>query len=240
MLVICFDTETTGLSVQQGHRIIEIGCVEIIDRSITRQTYHHYVNPEREIDAGAVAVHGITAQSLANKPVFAEIADGFVDFIRGAQLIIHNASFDLSFLNYELSLSQPRLGKLEKFCTYIDTLALARQKHPGQKNSLDALCKRYRIDNSHRDMHGALLDARLLALVYLAMTGGQDSLFEESAPLSLQQGLKTEIKKIEQPRKLRIVHASNDELTAHEANLQAIAKKNGGPSVWELTEDKDL
>src|SRR6185436_17343925 len=178
MRQIVLDTETTGLEPELGHRIIEIGCVEILNRRPTGRTFHHYVNPEREIDKGALEVHGITAEFLQGKPRFADVAEELMAFISGAELVIHNAAFDVNFLDYELC----RLAKavatfdgrsVAKECRVLDSLALARQMHPGQRNNLDALCKRYSIDNSHREMHGALLDARILADVYLAMTGGQ-------------------------------------------------------------------
>jgi DNA polymerase-3 subunit epsilon len=176
MRQIVLDTETTGLEVSQGHRIIEIGCVELTNRRVTGNHWHHYFNPQREIDAGAYEVHGISNDFLQDKPSFADLAVDFFDYVRGAELIIHNAAFDVGFLNHELSLLESEFAPLEQSCGILDTLVLARQKHPGQKNSLDALCKRYDIDNSQRSLHGALLDARILADVYLAMTGGQTSL----------------------------------------------------------------
>ncbi len=173
---IVLDTETTGLEPSQGHRIIEIGCVELVNRRLTGNTWHHYFNPEREIDAGAFAVHGLSNEFLADKPRFAELADEFLDYIRGAELIIHNAPFDVGFLNHELSLLDEPRPRIEEVASVLDTLVLARQKHPGQKNTLDALCKRYDIDNSARTLHGALLDSEILADVYLMMTGGQTRL----------------------------------------------------------------
>lgn len=176
MRQIVLDTETTGISFQEGHRIIEIGCVELINRKITSRHFHYYINPQREIDAGAQAVHGISIDFLKDKPIFSDIADEFLEFIRDAELIIHNASFDLGFLNGELRKIHPRFSKIESMQSVLDTLIMARKKHAGQKNSLDALCKRYNINLSERDLHGALLDAKLLAQVYLAMTGGQINL----------------------------------------------------------------
>ena len=176
MRQIVLDTETTGLEVSLGHRVIEIGCVELINRRVTGNHWHHYFNPQREIDAGAFDVHGISNDFLQDKPRFAELASEFLDYVKGAELIIHNAPFDVGFLNHELSLPDSALPPLEENCGILDTLLLARQKHPGQKNNLDALCKRYDIDNSQRSLQGALLDARILADVYLAMTGGQTSL----------------------------------------------------------------
>lgn len=176
MRQIVLDTETTGLETSQGHRIIEIGCIEIVDRRVTDNHWHQYINPEREVDAGAFEVHGISNEFLVDKPVFADIADAFVDYIEGAELVIHNAPFDVGFLNYELERLNSNKPAIESICSVADTLVMARQKHPGQKNNLDALCKRYEIDNSHRTVHGALLDARILADVYLFMTGGQTTL----------------------------------------------------------------
>lgn len=176
MRQIVLDTETTGLEVSLGHRVIEIGCVELVNRRVTGNHWHYYFNPEREIDAGAYEVHGISNEFLREKHRFAELAGDFHDYVKGAELIIHNAAFDLGFLNHELGLLPTPLEPLETVCGVLDTLLLARQKHPGQKNNLDALCKRYEIDNSQRSLHGALLDARILADVYLMMTGGQTSL----------------------------------------------------------------
>ena len=176
MRQIVLDTETTGLETSDGHRIIEIGCVELLDRRITGDTYHQYIQPDRQIDAAAVEVHGITNESLADKPRFADIANDFLEFIRGAELVIHNAPFDVGFINHEFTLLANCPGSVGDYCKVLDTLALARRLHPGQRNSLDALCRRYDIDNSQRELHGALLDAEILADVYLGMTGGQVSL----------------------------------------------------------------
>jgi DNA polymerase-3 subunit epsilon len=176
MRQIVLDTETTGLETSQDHRIIEIGCVELIDRRITDNHWHHYINPDREIDAGAFEVHGISNESLQDKPRFHEIAEDFIDYIKDAELVIHNAPFDVGFLDHEISKLTDGSRTIGKFCTVLDTLVMARQKHPGQKNNLDALCRRYEIDNSQRSLHGALLDARILADVYLVMTGGQTAL----------------------------------------------------------------
>ncbi len=173
MRQIILDTETTGLSPNEGHRIIEIGCVELINRQYTNNNFHFYINPERTIEAGAINVHGITNEFLVDKPLFGEVADDLYNYLKGAEVIAHNAPFDLGFLNYEFNLYNPDLNKLDKIATITDTLAIARKLHPGQRNSLDALCKRYSVDSSERDLHGALLDARILAEVYLAMTGGQ-------------------------------------------------------------------
>jgi DNA polymerase-3 subunit epsilon len=176
MRQIVLDTETTGLETSLDHRIIEIGCIELIDRRITDNHWHFYINPDREIDAGAFEVHGISYESLKDKPRFSEIAQDFVNYIEGAELVIHNAPFDVGFLNHELTRLDGELSSIDHYSTVLDTLVMARQKHPGQKNNLDALCKRYDIDNSQRSLHGALLDARILADVYLIMTGGQTAL----------------------------------------------------------------
>ncbi len=184
MRQIVLDTETTGLEVSLGHRVIEIGCVELVNRRVTGKHWHHYINPEREIDSGAFEVHGISNEFLQDKPRFADLAEDFLEYVAGAELVIHNAPFDMGFLNRELALIDPAGKSLEDVCGVLDTLLLARQKHPGQKNSLDALCKRYAIDNSHRSLHGALLDARILADVYLVMTGGQTSLGLDAAQSS--------------------------------------------------------
>ena len=232
MRQIVLDTETTGLEPSQGHRIIEIGCVELINRRITENRYHQYINPEREIDEGAIEVHGITNEFLTDKPVFADVAEDFLKFIRGAELVIHNAPFDVGFMNHELKRLDAQAEPVESFCSILDTLMMARNMHPGQKNNLDALCKRYEIDNSARDLHGALLDAEILAEVYLSMTGGQ-------VRLSLDGSAETAMGKAEQPRPissdrppLKVVRASDAELTAHAERLGAIDKSSGGECVW--------
>ena len=173
MRQVILDTETTGLEWEEGHRIIEIGCLELIERRVTKNRFHTFLNPNRDIDQGALEVHGITSESLSGKPVFSEIVDDLIDFIRGSELIMHNAQFDLGFLNYELSLLNAPVYRIQEICQVLDTLQVARQLHPGQRNSLDALCKRYGVDNSHRIQHGAMLDAEILADVFLLMTGGQ-------------------------------------------------------------------
>ena len=176
MRQIILDTETTGLEPSRGHKIIEIGCVEMVNRKLTGNHYHVYINPQREIDEGAIEVHGISNEFLQDKPLFKDIVDDFIEYVKGSELVIHNAPFDIGFLDHELkSLSGDR-GKMADICSVLDTLVLARQMHPGQKNSLDALCKRYLVDNSHRELHGALLDSEILADVYLLMTGGQTAL----------------------------------------------------------------
>src|SRR5271167_957376 len=187
MRQIVLDTETTGLEVEQQHRIIEIGCVELFNRRITGRSFHRYLNPERDIDEGALEVHGLTPERLAKEPTFVHVHEEFLEFIRDAELIIHNAPFDVAFLNAELARIELQ-HRVADLCQVLDTLALARQMHPGQRNSLDALCKRYSVDNSHREYHGALLDARILAEVYLAMTGGQGNLILSAESDTVRSG----------------------------------------------------
>jgi len=236
MRQIVLDTETTGLEPKEGHRIIEIGCVELIDRRLTGRNFHQYLNPDREIDAGAVEVHGITNAFLADKPHFADVAEELMQYLRGAELIIHNAPFDVGFLNHELGLLRAQGGaweRLESYCTITDTLAMARKMHPGQRNSLDALCKRYTIDNSHRELHGALLDSEILADVYLAMTGGQASLSLDSDDGETEGGGGVAIRRLDpQRRQCRVIRADEGELVAHERRLDAIDKSSGGNTVW--------
>jgi DNA polymerase-3 subunit epsilon len=190
MRQIVLDTETTGLSAKQGHRIIEIGCLELVDRRLTGREFHRFLNPDRDIDQGAEAVHGISRADLETEPRFSEIADEFLVFIKDAQLIIHNATFDVGFLEHELKLMKHKKAKIEDHATVLDTLPLARKMHPGQRNSLDALCKRYEVDATKRDVHGALIDSELLANVYLAMTGGQTAMLldDESGAVGAAQG----------------------------------------------------
>lgn len=231
MRQIILDTETTGLSPQQGHRIIEIGCVEMIDRKLTGNHYHVYINPQRVVEEEAISVHGITNEFLADKPVFSAIADDFYQFIRGTELVIHNAAFDVGFINHEFSLLKRPLPPVENYCEVLDTLAMARKKHPGQKNSLDALCKRYGINNSHRELHGALLDAEILADVYLLLSGGQTilSLDKDGGD---EQGVAS-LRRISTERPaLRIIKASEEELSQHQKYLEGI-KKSSGTLVWE-------
>ncbi|MEA3640118.1 MAG: DNA polymerase III subunit epsilon [Lamprobacter sp.] len=237
MRQLVVDTETTGLEPSEGHRVIEIGCVEVVERQLTKANFHRYLQPDREIDAGAVAVHGISNAFLADKPRFAEIAEELIDYLRGAELIIHNAAFDVGFLNHELSQWRPNAPRIEDLCTVVDTLALARQRHPGQRNSLDALCRRYEIDNSRRDLHGALLDAEILADVYLAMTGGQVALALGSESTPDHHGGQAEagvlprrVRKDRPP--LRILRATDLERSAHLARLQAINAASDGGCVW--------
>lgn len=229
---IVLDTETTGLNPQEGHRIIEIGCVELLNRRLTGRHFHVYINPEREIDAGAVEVHGITNGFLADKPVFSVIADDFIRFIRGAELIIHNAPFDVGFLNHEFGLLDDKTGRVEDYSPVFDTLTFARKKHPGQRNSLDALCKRYGIDNSHRELHGALLDAEILADVYLLMTGGQASLWDEESAVEVAgvKGQERVCLSADRPS-LKVIKCGAEEEAAHQRRLDAI-EKAGGACLW--------
>lgn len=232
MRQIVLDTETTGLEPSQGHRIIEIGCVELIERRPTANDFHQYLQPDREIDAGAMEVHGITNEFLADKPRFEDIVDDFMAYVKGAELIIHNAPFDVGFIDAELK----RLdgwNKLENYSVITDSLVMARTKHPGQRNSLDALCGRYDIDNSQRQKHGALLDAEILAEVYLAMTGGQsllslDEEIEETGD-NAQQGI---VRLGSDRPPLRIVHAGEAELAAHANRLEAVDMASDGQCVW--------
>jgi DNA polymerase-3 subunit epsilon len=235
MRQIVLDTETTGLEVEQNHRVIEIGCVELVHRRLTGRVFHKYLNPERDIDEGAQQVHGVTREQLTDQPKFAQIAAEFVEFIRDAELIIHNAPFDVAFLNAELARAALGAQPIHELCRVLDTLPLARQMHPGQRNNLDALCKRYSVDNSRRDYHGALLDARILADVYLAMTGGQTALTlsahtdgerararaRENVPARLAAGAD-----------FVVIRASAEELAAHEAILALIDVASGGRTVW--------
>jgi len=240
MRQIVLDTETTGLEVSQGHRIIEIGCVELVNRRLTGNHYHQYIKPEREIDQGAIEVHGITSEFLDDKPVFARIVADFIEFIAGAELIIHNAPFDLGFLDAELQRMPQAQAAIKDLCTVIDTLVMARAKHPGQRNNLDALCQRYHVDNSQRDLHGALLDAEILADVYLAMTGGQTAFQLSDATANNGDGGpgSQQIRRLESSRPaLPVIRATARERAAHEAQLDAIAASSGGRVLWrELAE----
>lgn len=229
---VVLDTETTGLEIELGHRVIEIGAVEVINRRPTGNVYHQYICPERDVERGALEVHGITAQFLASQPLFRDVVDEFLEFVEGAELVIHNAEFDVGFLDYELGLLRDGRGQLADYCRIVDTLEMARRLHPGQRNSLDALCRRYEIDSSARDLHGALLDARLLCETYLAMTGGQallvlgddeaDGGARDTAPRRIErEGLE-----------LLVLYCSATERQAHEARLQQIDKASGGNCVW--------
>ncbi len=232
MRQVVLDTETTGLDPLQGHRIIELGCVELINRRITGRTYHQYICPEKTIDPAAVEVHGITNEFLADKPVFRNIMDEFVEFIEGAELVIHNAPFDVAFINAEFQRVNSNSTPLRERCSVLDTLELARRLHPGQKNSLDALCKRYDIDNSGRDLHGALLDARILVDVYLAMTGGQVSLSLMSHSDSQDKDLNNIVPLPATRRAVRVIRASAEEKQDHQSWLVEIDKVCGGNCVW--------
>jgi DNA polymerase-3 subunit epsilon len=225
MRQIILDTETTGLKPEDGHRIIELGCIELINRQRTGKHFHHYFNPEREVDAGALRVHGISNDFLINKPLFKDLVQEFVAFIDGAELIIHNAPFDLGFLQAEFALLTPSLKNINEYCRVIDTLVLARQMHPGQRNSLDALCKRYKIDNSHREFHGALLDADILASVYLSMTGGQISLFGNEIEQAAITEQKTAVKQRNFVGPLTVIKATETELAEHELFIDWLKEK---------------
>jgi DNA polymerase-3 subunit epsilon len=230
--LVVLDTETTGLNPQEGHRIIEIGCVELVNRRLTGKRFHVYINPERTIDAGAIEVHGITNQFLDDKPVFSGIADDFIAFIQGAELVIHNAPFDVGFINYEFSRLNKPTGTVADYSQVFDTLTYARKKHPGQRNSLDALCKRYSIDNSHRDLHGALLDAEILADVFLLMTGGQSSLLDDGQERREQTVVSSEVSYLSADRPaLKIIRCTEQELNEHQQRLEAIEKASGS-CLW--------
>jgi DNA polymerase-3 subunit epsilon len=236
MRQIVLDTETTGLDPAQGHRVIELGCVELVNRKLTGRHLHLYINPEREVEAAALEVHGITNEFLADKPVFSAIADAFIEFVDGAELIIHNAPFDIGFLNHELALLNRGYKTMTEYCSVLDTLAMARKKHPGQKNNLDALCKRYEVDNSQRELHGALKDAEILADVYLMMTGGQSSLslgYEGGGETTLEGEL---VKLAPRSSSLKRIQPSAEELELHRKCLANIAKASGGASLWEQLE----
>ena len=244
MRQIVLDTETTGLSTSQGHRIIEIGCIEMVNRRLTGREYHRFLNPERDVDEGAQAVHGIGREQLENEPFFREIVDEFLDFIRDAELVIHNAEFDVGFLEYELQLMEHPQPKITDHCLVLDTLKIAREMHPGQRNSLDALCKRYSVDASKRDVHGALIDSELLARVYLAMTGGQSSLLlDDEAPAAgpaashgvagaHMAGASSGDPGKSQAGATPVLAATEEESAAHEALLEKMRKS--GACVWDF------
>jgi DNA polymerase-3 subunit epsilon len=240
MRQIVLDVETTGLEAHAGHRIIEIGCVELLNRRPTGQKFHRYLNPEREIDAGALAVHGIEMSKLAQAPKFAEIAAELVAFIDGAELIIHNAPFDVGFLDAEFSRCTG-LRAVADMCRVLDTLALARSLHPGQRNSLDALCKRYSVDNTKRELHGAVLDAGILVDVYLAMTGGQSALALDTRGTEVAAVLAgSVVAALRAPGiTLSIPCASADELRQHESMLDLIHKASGGKALWRVDSPPD-
>jgi DNA polymerase-3 subunit epsilon len=241
MRQIVLDTETTGLSTAQGHRIIEIGCIEMVNRRLTGREFHRFLNPDRDIDEGAEAVHGISRAQLETEPRFHEIVDEFIAFVKDAELVIHNADFDVGFLEHELRLMKHAQPKITDHCDVLDTLSLAREIHPGQRNSLDALCKRYEVDASRRDVHGALIDSELLARVYLAMTGGQSSLLlDEEEPggstAATNSGLQALTQDVAaaqgQSYTLTVIKASAAEAAAHEAMLEKIRKS--GACVWDI------
>ncbi len=236
MRQIVLDTETTGLEPSQGHRIIEIGCVELVNRKLTGDTFHKYINPEtKKVDAGAMEVHGITDEFLSDKPYFGDIFAEFLDFVKGSQLIIHNAPFDVGFINNEIRLLADKLGQsiepIEQSCDILDSLKLARETHPGQKNNLDALCRRYFIDNSNRQLHGALLDSEILADVYLAMTGGQTTLTLDDA--SGRTGSAEPVRRVDADRPaLKIQMPDDTERNAHKDYLKMLEKKSGTAANW--------
>ena len=230
MRQIILDTETTGLETQQDHRIIEIGCVEMVDRRLTGNNFHQYLQPDRQIDAGAIAVHGITNEFLEDKPRFADIVEDLISYLRGAELVIHNAPFDVGFQNHELKRLQQQKPLIEEISSVVDTLVMARKKHPGKRNSLDALCDRYAIDNSRRDKHGALLDAEILSEVYLVMTGGQENLLldgedSDGADHNHRRDVVLE-------EELLLMSVDKEDMQAHQAYLQKLQQQTDGHCVW--------
>ncbi|GAB2798724.1 DNA polymerase III subunit epsilon [Halomonas shantousis] len=243
MRQIVLDTETTGIDPKEGHRLVEIGAVEMINRRLTGNTYHQYINPQRAIDPEAIEVHGITDERVANEPVFADVADAFWEFIQGAELVIHNAAFDVGFIDHEFGMlnasrGSPALGPVSAHCGILDTLKLARDKHPGQRNNLDALCKRYAIDNGHRVLHGALLDAEILADVYLAMTGGQTALLLGGNDESRggDQRSASGIRRIaREGLRLAVTVPTDAEMQAHRAKLDRI-RQAAGSCQWDVLE----
>ena len=233
MRQVVLDTETTGLSWERGNRVIEIGCIELVERRPTGQRFQRYLNPGRDLEPGAQEVTGLTLEFLSDKPLFAQVAADFLDFIRGAELIIHNAEFDVGFLDYELGLLGTVYGRVRDHASVLDTLGLARERFPGQRNSLDALCRRLGVDNAHRKLHGALLDAELLADVYLAMTAGQGDLglgLEEIRPVFATDAAAVAVALARRPR--RVLRASDAEELAHAARMEQIARKSGGRVLW--------
>lgn len=227
---IVLDTETTGINPKEGHKIIEIGCVELLNRRLTQNRFHVYLNPDREIDAGAIEVHGITNEFLSDKPRFHDVVEDFLAFVDGSELIIHNAPFDVGFLNHELGLLAGESRRIDALCPVFDTLTFARKKHPGARNSLDALCKRYSIDNSHRELHGALLDAEILADVYLIMTGGQSSLLDEETVVD--NAVIQQLVRLASDRpKTKVIRCDEMEAESHRQRLEQIAKVSGD-CIW--------
>lgn len=238
MRQIVLDTETTGLDPSQGHRVIEIGCVEIDNRKLTGKHFHCYLNPDREIDAGAMEVHGLTSHFLSDKPRFHQVESEFLEFIDGAELVIHNAPFDIGFLDHELRATKTDALKIASFCAVLDSLILAREKHPGQRNSLDALCKRYGVDNTQRQLHGALLDAEILADVYLVMTSGQSSLLLAEDELEGSTRRAKAKKSHTQREKIAVIKAGSDELEAHRQRLNDIHESSVQGCLWLELEGK--
>lgn len=230
MRQIMLDTETTGLQWEKGNRVVEIGCVEILERRPSGRTFHTYLNPQRDMEPGAQAVTGLTREFLSDKPLFEAVVDDFMAFIRGAELVIHNAQFDIGFLDNELRLVAPHYGRIEDHCTVLDSLAVARERFPGQRNSLDALCKRLGVDNSHRELHGALLDAQILLEVYIALTAGQGEfeLGAQTEAITQRQG-DAPLPSLDGP--LRVRRASPDEVAAHQAYLERL-KASSGRCLW--------
>jgi len=236
MRQVVLDTETTGLSWDRGHRVVEIGCIELVERRPTGRRFQRYLNPERELDLGAQEVTGLTLEFLQDKPLFAQVAMEFLDFVRGAELLIHNADFDVGFLDNELSMLGEGYGRLRDHCAVVDTLGLARERYPGQRNSLDALCRRLGVDNAHRTLHGALLDAELLAEVYLALTAGQGDLGLSMAPTLAPVGAAGATLAVAGPARRIVLRASAEEVEAHAARLAKIAKKSPQGALWALLE----
>lgn len=227
MRQIVLDTETTGLEPSQGHKIIEIGCVEMINRRLTGNNYHQYLQPDREIDEGAQAVHGISNEFLADKPRFSDVVKDFIEYLDGAELIIHNAPFDVGFIDHEFRLAGAEYGKVSTYCSVIDTLVMARKLRPGKKNNLDILCKEYEVNNAHRELHGALLDAELLSEVYLRMTGGQSALSLDSEESAADQIAGKTLKKLSADRKpIKIIQANDEELQAHQQIIEKMGREN--------------
>ncbi|MGH9576138.1 MAG: DNA polymerase III subunit epsilon [Terriglobales bacterium] len=231
MRQVILDTETTGLELSDGHRIIEIGCIELVHRRASGRSWHRYLRPEREVEAGALAVHGITNEFLATQPLFGDVAAEFLEFVEGSELVIHNAPFDVGFLDAEFARSGMS-RTIADSCRVLDTLALARRLHPGQRNSLDALCKRYGVDNSSRDLHGALLDARILADVYLAMSGGQAALGLEADPAAAESGTSATGRAARGAVQIPVIRPDAAELAAHEKALEAIERAANGPALF--------
>ena len=241
MRQIVLDTETTGLEAQDGHRIIEIGCVELLNRRLTNNRFHYYLNPDRQIDEGAMEVHGITNESLLDKPRFHDVSADLLQYLKGAELIIHNAPFDVGFLDVEFSRIDKKWPGIAVHCKITDTLQMARRMHPGQKNNLDALCKRYSVDNSQRELHGALLDAEILAEVYLAMTGGQTSLGLDQDSVAMTGEPGESIQKLKRQRPaLRVIRVNDAEAALHEQRLNAIDKACDETSVWRRVQTTEL